>query len=148
MEANSTTYCLIYASTATHEMSDRELNEILAVARDRNTELDITGLLLYADGNFIQILEGDRDRVDALYEHIATDPRHYGAVRLMRRNTGQRHFSDWRMGFKTISANEFEERVPGFSSILHSADERDALKDQVSRDIWALLMSFRAVTRV
>ncbi len=129
-------------------MSDEELEELLAIARTKNAGKGVTGLLLYAEGNFLQILEGERVQVEALYAHIAGDPRHYGVVRLMRREVARRSFSDWRMGYRKINRSELEAHVPGFSDVLMAADNGGDLKEQVSRDIWSLLMSFRVVTRV
>ncbi len=148
MEAPSKVYCLVYASTATELMSEQELYTILETARANNARVDVTGMLLYADGNFIQILEGDRERVEALYALIEKDPRHHGAVRMMRRYVHERSFADWRMGFKSLGMDVVEQRIPGFTAFLTSQHEAESLESHVSRGIWSLLQSFREVTRV
>jgi len=53
-----------------------ELAELLQGARDTNAELGLTGMLLYAEGSFFQVLEGQADVVDALYDKIERDKRH------------------------------------------------------------------------
>ena len=49
-------YCLVYISLAIRKMSDAELSELLATCRKNNRKLEVTGLLLYRDGFFIQAL--------------------------------------------------------------------------------------------
>ena len=56
----------IYASAATHEMNHDELETILAKARSFNITHDITGMLIYHAGSFIQILEGPEEEVESL----------------------------------------------------------------------------------
>ena len=53
--------CLIYASSATKAMSQDELKALLAKARTNNQRDNITGMLLYNDGNFLQVLEGEAE---------------------------------------------------------------------------------------
>ena len=48
---------------------------MLTEARERNQQLGVTGLLLYKDGDFIQLLEGDKATVKALFQDsIRKDP--------------------------------------------------------------------------
>ena len=48
---------LSYVSSAVRKLDDHELLEVLRVARKNNERLGVTGMLLYHDGNFMQILE-------------------------------------------------------------------------------------------
>ncbi|MBK9207916.1 MAG: BLUF domain-containing protein [Anaerolineales bacterium] len=59
---------IIYVSTSVRLLSDDELMDILKVSRENNSVSDVTGLLLYKGGNFMQVLEGPEDVVNALYE--------------------------------------------------------------------------------
>ena len=49
---------LVYVSNAKYGLGDRDMESILAASRRNNRALDVTGLLIYADGVFIQVLEG------------------------------------------------------------------------------------------
>ncbi|HEY5718903.1 MAG TPA: BLUF domain-containing protein, partial [Gammaproteobacteria bacterium] len=60
-------YRLIYVSSATVELSLVQLNQLLQRARTKNAALEITGLLLYCDGSFLQLLEGPQGAVEQLY---------------------------------------------------------------------------------
>ena len=91
-----------YASAATRPFSDEELVELLSRARIKNESLGVTGMLLYHEGSFLQILEGDQERVESLYETISRDPRHTDAMLLFRRDGEQRHFDEWTMGFHRV----------------------------------------------
>lgn len=97
---------LIYVSSATHLMTDQELIEILETARPKNEALDISGMLVYSDGTFIQVLEGDPQTVDTLFRRIETDPRHRSCFLLLRQKVETRAFEGWSMGFRTLSSEE------------------------------------------
>ena len=64
------TYQLIYSSQATVPMSVAELEEILVDARAGNEKRNITGALVYIDGIFLQVLEGERETVLSLMRSI------------------------------------------------------------------------------
>jgi len=49
---------LIYVSAATNRFNPAELRELLRLARLKNQQLDVTGMLLYHEGSFLQVLEG------------------------------------------------------------------------------------------
>lgn len=105
---------LIYASTATHLLSRHELVDILSKAREKNSRLGVTGMLLYKDGNFLQLLEGEEKVVRQLYETISLDPRHFGATVLTDEAAQERLFPDWTMGFRDLSDPELD-ALPGFA---------------------------------
>src|SRR5664280_1829405 len=69
---------LIYSSEATPGLAAAELEEMLAESRIRNQVYGITGVLLFVEGAFLQILEGEKDDVLGLMERIQRDPRHRG----------------------------------------------------------------------
>lgn len=90
---------LIYVSRplVDPEARARVLDDIQAVSIARNTDLDITGLLISTSGYFAQILEGPESGVEAVMARIAVDPRHH-EVRIIRRSdVSERRFPHWRM---------------------------------------------------
>lgn len=93
---------LIYASSAVGSLKKSETLEILKTSRENNGRKGIGGMLLFKDGNFMQVLEGDSSVVDELYLKISRDPRHTGLITLVRRHILKRSFSDWKMGFKDL----------------------------------------------
>jgi len=93
-----------YASAATHPFSDEELVELLAKSRASNAERDVSGLLLYHEGSFLQVLEGERSVVEAVFDKIGKDPRHTDKLLLFRREGVERCFDEWTMGFHQLKA--------------------------------------------
>lgn len=139
-------YTLVYVSSALHPFSEEELAEILRVSRENNTKIDITGLLLYADGNIIQILEGEKRAVEALYTHIAKDPRHQSILRLFAKNADMRSFPDWSMGYKLMTRAELSEKLPGYNAILEHGGE--GMLDRLSGPVETLINTFRRTVQV
>lgn len=98
-------YRLIYASSARRRLAAPELEDILDVARRNNAREDISGMLLYRDGNFIQLLEGAEDAVLKLFETIKADARHGGIVVLDQRAVDARAVAEWSMGYCEASVD-------------------------------------------
>ena len=63
-------HCLVYCSVATQKMTDKHLKSLLVKTRQNNQRRNITGLLLYLDPYFLQILEGDKNDVESLFHKI------------------------------------------------------------------------------
>ncbi|MEM8667068.1 MAG: BLUF domain-containing protein [Planctomycetota bacterium] len=95
-------FYLIYVSSAVNLMEGKALQNLLEQSRENNQRLEITGLLLYKGGNFMQMLEGDQQTVLALYERIKQDERHKGVIRIMMGLQSNRIFDQWSMGFKEM----------------------------------------------
>lgn len=67
---------LVYVSQAAPGVGARDCYDIIRVAHNRNSRYGLTGALLFLDGCFIQVLEGDRFRMEERFRVIAADPRH------------------------------------------------------------------------
>ena len=74
---------LVYVSSAKSEISQTQTEQLLAKARKRNTDHNITGLLMYIDGNFMQYIEGAPSDLSLIYEIITNDPLHSGIIKLL-----------------------------------------------------------------
>jgi hypothetical protein len=106
---------VVYASTASEPFGDARLAELLAQSRASNTRRDLTGMLLYRNGRFVQVLEGPESEVRGLLSVIQDDPRHTGMRVLAEEYIAAREFSDWTMGCQPIA--ESREKLPeGFRS--------------------------------
>lgn len=134
-------FYLVYASSATRLPSNEELLEILRVSRANNPEKDITGLLLYHDGNFIQALEGPEANVRAVYNKIASDKKHRGVQLLMQGYSEERLFPNWAMGFQNIDQLKPEEN-PGLSDFLTEPFDSAELMKNPHR-VYIMLLTFR-----
>ncbi len=97
-----------YISSATEPMSTNELLGLLQACRESNAGRGVTGMLLYGNATFLQVLEGEEKVVDDLIETIRRDPRHTNLQILHRIKIERRQYSDWSMGFKRISDKELQ----------------------------------------
>ncbi|GAA2743285.1 hypothetical protein GCM10009868_16430 [Terrabacter aerolatus] len=108
---------LTYFSTATTPLDADDLRELLERTRSRNASVGLTGLLLYADGSFVQTLEGPDDVVEETFARISRDTRHRSVSVALHEQVDERHFPDWSMGFRELS-DEQTRSVPGFNDYL------------------------------
>jgi hypothetical protein len=132
---------LVYVSSATKLLTEEEMAELLRAAREKNARLGITGLLLYNDGNFIQVLEGPKEAVLKLYETINADPRHKGVTTLTSQAVTERLFPDWSMGFQNVRKLDAA-NLPGFSAFLDESFAPENFQENPSR-VATLLLTFK-----
>lgn len=76
-------YALCYVSNKRKEVSLQEIKDLLDFCQERNKRLEIKGVLLYSEGNFFQILEGEKEVVLNVFKQIKKDSRHYGLIQIM-----------------------------------------------------------------
>ncbi len=117
---------VVYVSTATKPMEIRDLEEMLEQARRKNKEKNITGILLYANGTFIQVLEGEDDVVKELYSVISKDERHKNCILIEEREIDENSFGSWSMGFKNIEDADITKFV-GFNDFLLDEHKEDSV---------------------
>lgn len=67
---------LVYVSQAAPGVGARDAYDIIRIAHNRNSQAGLTGALVFIDGQFVQVLEGDRYHLQQRYAKIAIDPRH------------------------------------------------------------------------
>ena len=133
---------LIYVSKATMPMQEADLVALLEQSRARNLRQDVTGMLLYADGSFLQVLEGRVADVDAIFGSIQRDARNTDIFLIARDAILERSFPGWSMGFANASGLS-PEKLPGFSRFLEL--QADELPDGDAGGIaMSLLTLFRA----
>ncbi|MDF7815710.1 BLUF domain-containing protein [Hymenobacter sp. YC55] len=88
---------LLYHSQATKPLGETEFYQLLSQARQGNAARQITGLLVYQQGYYVQVLEGPEAQVRALYARIEQDPRHTHVVTVYEAADRPRFFAHWRM---------------------------------------------------
>jgi hypothetical protein len=100
---DTATYQLIYRSRATSPPTEADLQQLLNQARAHNAQAHITGLLLYRDGCYVQVLEGPEDEVRAVFVRILRDPRHTQVVTLSEGLGPARRFPEWSMALGNVA---------------------------------------------
>jgi hypothetical protein len=96
---------LLYVSNTTQGVSVEVLEQILAVSRRNNRAVSITGVLLFLDGGFLQVLEGEEAAVRTTFVRICADTRHWNLHTLFDRDA-PRAFKAWSMGFRHIKSRD------------------------------------------
>jgi len=99
---------LIYLSYRTEKCTNDEIDKILTISIKKNETKNVTGILLYSDTIFIQVLEGQKDEILAIYDKIKQDPRHTKVVMISLRTIQNRYFPSWQMGSKKFDTESYE----------------------------------------
>ncbi len=129
----STLVHCIYTSCQSHPMSSAEIDALLRHSHESNARHGITGILLYAGGCFMQVLEGDAEYIDMLYAKILIDPRHTRITRIILEAIPRRFFGEWTMGLSHLTVRELAQILDGGDldqreDLLASVDEGRAKK--------------------
>ena len=135
---------IVYVSFSSTEMSEDEIIELLAEVRAKNKKQHVTGLLLHNNESFIQVIEGEKNTINRLYEKIKTDPRHENIVKLLEEPIHSRAFPDWSMGFQEISSAETA-AIPGFSKFMISEEPEKEI-EKARPKVMDLLFKFKKYT--
>lgn len=128
---------VVYQSRAIDSFHPDQLAGLLEQCRRNNREANLTGLLLYHAGDFLQVLEGPPEEVERVFKIIRADPRHYRVNIILDRTQPRRSFSEWEMG--SYSFDDQLARAEGVSDFL----EGHNLPPRVDRYVRILLESFR-----
>lgn len=132
---------LVYSSSAIKLMNNQELLEILQTSHRNNARDDISGLLLYKEGTFMQVLEGPEEAVLALYAKIERDMRHKNAQILVNVPIHERMFADWSMAFENMDGMNAKD-YPGLVDFLDEPLTSESYKSRPNR-VMILLRTFR-----
>ncbi|HEX8425858.1 BLUF domain-containing protein [Hymenobacter sp.] len=99
---------IVYISRAVRPLSDQDLQLLLDQCRRDNARHNVTGVLFYSHGNIAQLIEGEAEMLEPLFEKIARDGRHSNVVKLVSKPISVRSFSDWSMAFHPLESTGFE----------------------------------------
>lgn len=131
-------YHIIYLSTAVTHFSEEELKELLIKARKFNTTQNITGILFYKEGYFLQAIEGNKERVISLFENIKKDKRHKNVITLFDEDIVSRSYPEWSMAYPDPNI-ENTDLPEGYNNLLN--------KDTSSPDLVNYSLKVRAFMR-
>lgn len=118
---------ILYQSTEVYEMDSSDMLKLLLDSRAYNAEHRITGLLIYHNHRFMQLLEGEREEVRALYSNITRDARHSDITIQIEGFESVRMFSDWHMAFAEVPTIRGKPVLVAVESDLEASDALRAL---------------------
>lgn len=134
---------IAYVSSTRGLLTAREISELLVTSRERNHARGVTGVLLYKDGNILQVIEGEEETVQSLYSAIKRDARHTGVIRIYQKAIAARDFPEWTMGFHDLRAKDARQ-LEGFNEILDPDFDMRLLSPSSAAQ---LLASFKGAVR-
>ena len=106
---------IVYMSQAVRPLSDQELQALLDQCCRNNARHNVTGVLFYSHGNIAQLIEGEPEILEPLYDVIAQDGRHSDVRKLVAKPISVRSFSEWSMAFHPLEPSGFA-ALEGFLS--------------------------------
>lgn len=120
---------LVYISEAAEDISYTDIQDILASSRRNNARDEITGLLIFRDGHFLQLLEGDEKSVRKVLNKILLDDRNYSLRVLVEARSDERLYPTWNMAFcdGDISPNSKQDLIDLFDTCLEGAADKRSL---------------------
>ncbi|MEM8955937.1 MAG: BLUF domain-containing protein [Verrucomicrobiota bacterium] len=124
-------YRVVYMSEATEPFSDPELDRLLEHARVNNRSLGISGILLYEDNMFLQMIEGPARSIIKLYGTIRKDPRHKNIVTISEGDAIERQFGQWTMAHYKIESDNAGAQ-DGYLRIMTSFQSADQLQREAT----------------
>lgn len=131
---------LIYKSVSPTDMSAQDISGILSVARRNNAKDEITGMLIYKNRQFLQVLEGEAGKVEACYARVARDPRHSQIEVLSRCPARSRTFTKWLMGYENpkdlgllaqqsaLTIGQIQERLDAVAHVNTTAGRKETIR--------------------
>ncbi|WP_031432825.1 phosphate-starvation-inducible PsiE family protein [Methylomarinum vadi] len=132
---------LVYISQSVKPVSSDDLMSLLRQCRTNNTKNNLTGVLLYHNECFIQVLEGKEEVINKVYEKIKKDPRHKNVIELNREYISERQFDQWSMGFEEVNEAQLAAlNIDGLNDFFSKQKQNPDL--DVNQTLIAPLMKF------
>ena len=125
---------LVYASAADNRVTQEDIDAIIRVSVENNSANNITGMLMYADGSFLQVLEGEESAVEELFFNICTDKRHRDVVKIFQNGVSERNFDKWSMGLASMKNADLAS-IPGCEDFFQSGAHISAISESTARKV-------------
>ena len=120
-DAAPTLYTFVYCSRAAEGVDDAEVGRIVEAAQRHNLARGITGVLVFGNGVFFQLIEGPAAQIRKLIRTLHSDPRHYDVVSLdWSEERRERLYPNWEM--ERVTADDIRAVL---NDALESADDED-----------------------
>ena len=133
-------HVVCYISNSMHFMSPKELERLFSYAKNENAKKDITGLLLFSEGTFVQVLEGENKTVNFLFESIMRDRRHDHVTIMMDRPIEKRLFDSYETNSVLFGDLQGKKKLKS-RILLPSAT-------QYTKSVWAILKPFFSLRQI
>ena len=132
---------LVYVSRITEEFSDQDLHAILCASQRNNLLLNITGILVYKNGRFMQFLEGSEFNVLKIFTVIKKDFRHHDIDVIRKKKILKRQYENWRM--RLVNSDEILEHSGLIYKKLFEVNDKPEEVINLATESRALLLAFK-----
>ncbi|GHA27282.1 hypothetical protein GCM10007103_05840 [Salinimicrobium marinum] len=95
-------YAISYVSTANPELTKNQIQTTLDYSKNWNNNHVITGILLFSQGNFFQVLEGEENLLKELFERIKADKRHHNIITIFQKEVSEVKFDNYEADFISL----------------------------------------------
>ena len=122
VDEGATTLCtFVYCSRAAEGVDDAEVDRIVDSAQRSNLARGITGVLIFGNGVFFQMIEGSAAQIKKLAATLHCDPRHYDVVSLdWSEERRERLYPNWEM--ERVKADDIR---PVLNDALESSEDEN-----------------------
>ncbi|MEP1489809.1 MAG: BLUF domain-containing protein [Algibacter sp.] len=119
---------ICYISDSIEYESLDKLKALYLKAKANNQVHNVTGILIYKNQNFLQVLEGEETIVDATFNRIKSDSRHKNIFKVINTSIDERIFEDYNFGFTIIDNERGLINLYDYLEWLRTADNKLANK--------------------
>ncbi|HEA30732.1 MAG TPA: BLUF domain-containing protein [Leeuwenhoekiella sp.] len=116
------TYSVLYISSAAPDLNHNDVQDIMEAAAANNDPLQISGFLVFDDGNFLQLLEGEEEQVNMIYDRIKKDLRHRNIIPVLEQHTGIKGFDFYHSGFRICDNPKLVEELKNYVSLIRNIE--------------------------
>lgn len=124
---------LLYTSVAPAGLSELELVNLLDKSRLKNRKHGITGILIYHQREIMQLIEGEKSEVEALFQTIFEDDRHTSVDVFYQGEIEHRSFTDWSMAFKVLDEKMISDIAAGYEGYDKNISPINMIKNSPNR---------------
>lgn len=123
-------YAISYVSTAHADLQEQTVIDIMNQADIFNKSQGITGILLYNERSFFQLLEGEKKTIEELYEKITDDYRHHDIIKFLEKPVSRLPFDGYMTDFITDTKKFDETKLKNYLHYIEvlSPESQKAIK--------------------
>lgn len=116
-------FAISYVSTASRDLPQDEIVKILEETQIRNNKHGVNGLLIYSEGNFFEVIEGEKTRIQDLFKIIKEDPRHKNILMIFEKEVYKPILKDKESNFISQNTKYHQMDVSNFLYYIKDLDE-------------------------
>ncbi len=130
-------YAISYVSTANIDFQDQEIEDMMIKTSQFNFDKKITGILLYNERNFFQLIEGEKETIQKLYEKIKQDSRHDNIIKILEKTVFEPAFDGYLTDFITDTKKYSESQLKHY---LHYIEVLDPVSEKGIKRVIEVMM--------